>query len=456
MDWTGIRKRVTAGLVRAVVVASISGLALASAASAATITPTTVFDQDNTDLAHCSLREAITAANTDADYGGCVGSGAYGADTIALPAGDFKLTIPGIDENANAIGDLDITGPLTITHTGTAPAIINGGGIDRAINVSGGIATISGVGIIGGNATGAQGYGGGILNQGELTLSNATVSANSAEQSGGGIDSTGPAALTNVTISGNHADYDGGGFSADGNDPTLNNVTASSNTADFDADGVGSGGGFVVQPGGGSLSLYKTIIAGNVDASPSPSFIAPDCTGLAPATSLGYNLIGDTTNCGYVAGSADIVDTPAGLGQLADNGGPTFTHALQSGSPAIDHDDTICEAADQRGAPRPLTGCDIGAYELVKCQGLRVNRVGTAGEDTLRGTAGPDGMLGLGGNDTLIGRGGNDRLCGGRGNDTLKGGPGNDRLDGGPAHDTCIGGPGHDRAISCETTRGVP
>ena len=75
--------------------------------------------------------------------------------------------------------------------------------------------------------------------------------------------------------------------------------------------------------------------------------------------------------------TGDIVGTGASpadplLGPLQDNGGPTFTHALQFGSPAIDKGNpatpgsggTACEATDQRGAPRPAgAACDIGAYE---------------------------------------------------------------------------------------------
>ena len=55
------------------------------------------------------------------------------------------------------------------------------------------------------------------------------------------------------------------------------------------------------------------------------------------------------------------------LGPLQDNGGPTFTHALLPGSPAIDHIPAEnCEVTtDQRGVARPQgAACDIGAYEL--------------------------------------------------------------------------------------------
>jgi hypothetical protein len=82
-------------------------------------------------------------------------------------------------------------------------------------------------------------------------------------------------------------------------------------------------------------------------------------------TSLGHNLVGDA-NCGVPAPAAsDLILANAGLGPLADNGGPTLTHALQPGSSALDAADaSLCPATDQRGGARPAgAGCDIGAFE---------------------------------------------------------------------------------------------
>ena len=86
-----------------------------------------------------------------------------------------------------------------------------------------------------------------------------------------------------------------------------------------------------------------------------------------PGLSLGNNLSNDQT-CAFIKQS-DIIADPV-LGPLTNNGGPTLTHALLSGSPAIDQGTNFsCPTRDQRGFPRPAIGelgvyiCDMGAYE---------------------------------------------------------------------------------------------
>jgi len=68
-------------------------------------------------------------------------------------------------------------------------------------------------------------------------------------------------------------------------------------------------------------------------------------------------------SCSPVA--SDLIITDAQIGPLGNNGGPTATHALLAGSPAIDAaNDAACPVTDQRGVTRPQGAhCDIGAYE---------------------------------------------------------------------------------------------
>ena len=418
------------------VLGAMGALLLSSPALGAVITPST-FGDENGEGTGCSMREAIIAANTDTAFGGCP-AGA-GADTIALGAGSYVLSIsPGTTGDGSLEGDLDVAGPLTITHTGLAPAVIDGNGIDRVVHVlPTGDLTASGLTIRNGRTTQS---GAGIRDEGRLNLSNATLTGNETTASfGGGIanTSTGALVLTDVTISGNQAENDSGGLDqGPGGQATLNNVTITGNTADTDGNG-GGGGGMVAK---GTVSLRNTIVAGNNDISPPGVGASPDCTG--SPISQGNNLIADRTGCGFAPRGSDETNVKALLGPLANNGGPTLTHALLPGSPAINAGARGVAPADQRGVPRRAP--DMGAYEFARCGGRVVNRVGTSGMDRLFGTKRADGILGLGGNDTLKGRAGNDGLCGGKGKDKLLGGKGKDTLLGGKGKDKLKGGPGKD------------
>jgi CSLREA domain-containing protein len=390
---------------------------LPALAPAATITPNTTADELNAGGA-CSLREAISSANGDVAIGGCpAGSG---TDTIVLTGGStYVRSLTGANEDANAADDLDIrTDPLVIQVAGPGGAIIEGNGAPtggRVIQILDSVAvSISGVTIRNGNV--GIGDGGGIYAYGPLTLADSTVSGNVARDFGGGIENDFPSTLTNVTLSGNSAGLSGGGIDNDEGKATLNNVTVTGNTADANADGSGSGGGVA----GGIVR--NTIMAGNSDGSPGMGSQSPDCGGI---TSQGYNLIGNTTGCTFTVGAGDLLGANPLLGPLADNGGPTFTHALLKGSPAIDGAGPGAAAADQRGVPR---SSDIGAYEFATCGKVVVNRVGTSGKDTLSGTSGADGILALDGNDTLMSLAGKDGLCGGKGGDSCNGGKGKDTL----------------------------
>jgi Ca2+-binding RTX toxin-like protein len=267
---------------------------------------------------------------------------------------------------------------------------------------------------------------------------------------------------------------------------TLTNSTVSGNSASA------SGGG-LFNRFGSTLTLTHSLLSGNT------AYSGAEVYTVAAVTANNFNLFGHSglttaeALVGFSPGASDFTatsdsTTPKALGAilntiLANNGGPTKTHNLVPGSPAIDAFTTDCPATDQRGFLRPVDGngdtiaaCDIGAVEFgadpctgaVPTTGCTVNGApnhlcqGTKDDDTILGTLGADIIVGKSGNDTLKGKGGNDLLCGGSGNDTLDGGGGNDTLAGsagddilrgkggddlllgGKGNDTLVGGGGND------------
>ncbi len=376
--------------------------------------------------ADCSLREAVRAANT-----------AAGTDLIVLPASTYTLTQlrAKIDPNA-ANGDLDITSDLIIQGAGAASTIINGNGSvtnDRIFEIYPGVtAQISGVSIyrgyplefVGGggilnagsliltlsrvisntvNYDGggianmgtlvisrslvmsntatppASGFGGGLYNEGQLTLVESTVSGNE-NRIGGGLDN-GPqatATLINSTISGNRATENGGGISNRGT-ALLNlfNVTLAANRVEVVADNPAWNGGGLKIGLNSTVNARNTLIADNQKIDMVFNPINDDCKGIL--TSAGYNLIRTTDGC-IITGdtTGNLTGQLPQLGPLADNGGPTLTHAPNPNSPVLDAGNPAgCTdradndlTTDQRGYPRPVDGgsgqsrCDIGAVEF--------------------------------------------------------------------------------------------
>jgi CSLREA domain-containing protein len=239
------------------------------------------------------------------------------------------------------------------------------------------------------------GTGGGVANEGLATIIASTISGNRSGQgasgggfhsvggiggAGGGIANYGAALLTlvNSTVSGNHAG-DGGstdGYGGDGGDGggvynvgpfAASDVTVRGNLAGGGGTGIygspgsaGSGGGIFNQD---SAELRNTILAGNRAGG-----AGSDCQNTL--TSKGYNLVQSLAGC-VLAGdtTGNITGADPRLGPLADNGGPTWTHALLAFSPAIDAGsctglDGNPVTQDQRDAARPQgAGCDMGAYE---------------------------------------------------------------------------------------------
>ena len=172
---------------------------------------------------------------------------------------------------------------------------------------------------------------------------------------GGIVENSGLAIIINSTVSGNEA-----GFGLNNPDfaGSISNTGLMQVTTSTIANNTHPGAGNNQLGNSGELTVSNSIISGVEGGS--------ECNGISPVQSIGHNLHTDGT-----CGDPQQTDSPfgnPGLLALADNGGPGKTHALQTGSDAIDTGDCGDGALskDQRGIARPQgNGCDIGAYELV-------------------------------------------------------------------------------------------
>jgi CSLREA domain-containing protein len=293
--------------------------------------------------------------------------------------GNLTLTNSGVSDNSAGIGGGAIANPadrtLTLRHsTVLRNSAFNGGGI-----YNNGTATLTDT-RVSGNRT--RGIGGGINNDGagSLTLANSTLSGNSTESSGGGVFNHGGLGLNRSTVWGNSARSAGGGIYDDGG-VALTNSTVSGNSAQ-------EGGGIWLdiavvlrnstvarnsaQEGGGirnfgNLTLRNSLVA--LNRAPTGPDLLTDQSFATVTARFSLLRIGSGSGLtngvnGNRVGSRSAPLDPK-LGPLADNGGPTRTHALLSGSPAIDAASTPdCPTTDQRGVLRPQgAACDIGSYE---------------------------------------------------------------------------------------------
>jgi predicted outer membrane repeat protein len=310
----------------------------------------------------CTLREAVSQA-TD-------------GDTIRLAAGTYEYAV-------DATGIAIASSPAIVGAGANLTTIRSRGG--RVFTVCAGRPVISGVTLEGGDAgypaEPATGLGGGVYvgRDAELELAGVAIRDNHAD-AGGGIYSKGGLTVRDSTISGNQALSDGGGGVAVNRGVTaLTNTTVSGNTA------VEAGGG--IRSTGATLELANATIAGNqapagaalhheavlVDNVPvgatraTNSVVGGSCdTGVLPLAIQSSHSVFDSATCAVTPGSTRVVGALR-LGPLAFNGGPTATHALLAGSPAVDAGGAPCPALDQRGVARPSgRACDAGAYELAQ------------------------------------------------------------------------------------------
>ncbi|MEL7362439.1 MAG: right-handed parallel beta-helix repeat-containing protein, partial [Bacteroidota bacterium] len=362
---------------------------------------------DGTCDADCSLREAIAAADANV---------AAAADTITFsPAMTGTIALGG--SHLVLSTDVVIEGPgatvLAVSGNGTSRVFETTASVEiRDLTITGGLVQAPP------SDPGATQDGGGIYNSGTLTLSRCVVSENAADGSGGGINNAGGTlVLRECMITENDAE---GIAQFDGATLTVSNSTISNNAGDgINSNGFvdvtrstfhGNEGSGIAAPGSSSASSEDVIVSqstfsGNVvgiglssggrarvtnstfrdNGTTSISlFIASELTignsiidtgdtgtsfSAAGSTinSLGTNICGDA--CG-LTGTGDLTETNPLLDVLGDNGGPTLTHALLPGSPAIDIGGT-CGPTDQRGFDAPIIGlainstalCDAGSLE---------------------------------------------------------------------------------------------
>ena len=274
-------------------------------------------------LTNVTISDNFSDAGNGVDSGG----GIYSEGTL-------NLSNCIITRNSGSTGGgMAVSGTTSVINSVISSNSLTGG-LGGGIYNTGALTIVAST--ISGNITDLLWAGGGIFNNGSLILTESTVVDNEAGM-GGGIVSQDNATITNTTISGN----EGGGIfntACDDCSVSIINSTISNNT------GVG------VQ-NMRSLSLKNVIVAYNTI----------NCDGVI--TSDGHNLDSGGT-CGF-KGPGDLQNIDPLLGPLQDNSGPTFTHALLPGSPAIDAaaPDTF-PPTDQRGVPRPQgKGPDIGSYE---------------------------------------------------------------------------------------------
>ena len=342
------------------------------------------------------VRSRVSGNTAADDGGGIVNNGVLRARRSRINNNDAGEDGGGIDNDYDSVAILTNS---TITNNfaglfGYGGGVHNGYGSYLEINQS----TI---------ADNVADYGGGVFNSplAIASITNSTISGNSADSYGGGIanDNAALLSVSNSTISGNTAAIGGGGVSnAAYAIAAIANTTISDNSTDGTGGGIDNGESAVID-------LVNSLISGNTAdegneiynlASP----YGPLYDGAIYAD--GNNLFGHSGEdnaaafYNFAPGASAITATSDGtnstdladiLEPLADNGGPTQTHALPDGSPAIDAGDNSNVPLDdddqdgdgdfnedvpfdQRGVAARVTNgtVDIGAYEECFLTGTRI------------------------------------------------------------------------------------
>lgn len=354
----------------------------------------------------CSFRDAIILSNNMA-----------GEDTIHVPPGEYRLTIPGAGEDDAATGDLDILDNVSIHGSGAGVTIVDALAYDRVFHIRNSYAwaDFDDLTIRGGNSTNSpvSVNGAGILNEGvAVNLTRCIVEDNvTTTGAGGGVSSSGGvvfvldsiirdnlaengSAITMAygaividrsTIEGNYlvgGSPSGGTVRARESDVTIKKSTICDNETQV----AGPPAGLSLRDG--QLRIDSCTLADNdgieifseaghaAAVTLSNTIIKGTCSGVFPQSD-GGNVGDDPGNYCEFEGGQDIWGVPIFLHPLGDYGGPTPTmppiYVLNDSNLAIDNAwaDANCLPEDQQGNPRPLDGngdgvaiCDSGAVEV--------------------------------------------------------------------------------------------
>jgi uncharacterized repeat protein (TIGR01451 family) len=334
-------------LVMVLAAASLGVLSFATAASAATFTVNATTDaalsssSSTTCPTACSLREAVQAADN-----------LGGANTINLPAGDYKLTIPNgaAALDAPATGDFDVNSgvTLTITGAGASSTTIDANYIDRAFAVhSGAGLSISGVTIEHGVQneqdpsaySGQEGEGGAVYNDGSLSISSSVLTDDTAEQGGGAVYADASASATSITnsiVTGDAAtDGSGGAIYAESGSITLTGDTVTDNVVESE------GGALFDEESGhtqGAVTISATTISDNVSYGEAGALYLD----YAGATTVTASTIDDNISEGGDDQGGAIFDENSGALSIGQSqiSGNTATGGSSNGGGAIFADNT--------------------------------------------------------------------------------------------------------------------
>lgn len=366
-------------------VVSIEGASAASSViDADQIDRVMTIDQDRVAIISNVTIRGGYVTNTDAGGGGIKLDGTLTlkdsvvADNLGYAGGGIQVSARGrldvlrtkflSNEATTDGGAVYVLGETTFRETSMAENHSARGGaafIAAAGSTSQGSAAFHETSMSGNQAT----DGGAIYLTTSLDLVNSTISGNAAARDGGGILNFGQSHIINSSISANSANANGGGVANHGS-TWLYSTSIIANDASHDRNPPGGSGGGVFNQAGSRLVAINALIAGNTTLD---SPIPDDCDGVLEV--YGWNLLADDGGCSFsgngIAARGQVSTNT--IGPLADNGGPTWTHALLTGSEAINT--TAAQgcigpsgallATDQRGAPR-IAGskCDVGAYEF--------------------------------------------------------------------------------------------